>query len=201
MIATYIQGFGIGAGLIIVIGAQNAFVLSQGIKKEYHWLVPLICSLCDCILIIVGAAGMGVLIAEHPSLTRITGWVGAVFLAGYGTRAYVSAFSSRFLAENTEKRTRSLRNVVLTTLALTLLNPHVYLDTIVLLGSVSSRYMGTHKALFALGACSASIVWFFFLSFAGTLARPVFRNPVFWKILDLLLGTVMWFIAFAIWPE
>lgn len=199
MIGPYTQGFGIGAGLIIAIGAQNAFVLSQGIKREYHWLVPFICSLCDCLLIILGAAGVGTLIAKDPSLTRLAGWGGAAFLFFYGGKAFLSALKNNTL-DTQDHAVQTLKSVIMTTLALTLLNPHVYLDTVVLLGSISSRFSGMSKTVFILGACTASISWFFCLSFAGTLLRPVFKKPGVWKILDVIIGITMWVIAISIWP-
>ena len=197
----YVQGFGVGAGLIIAIGAQNAFVLSQGIKRQYQWLVPLICSMCDCILILAGAAGIGTLIASNPSLARISGWGGALFLFVYGIRSFISAFKTGSLEEGGSPARETFKSVVLTTLALTLLNPHVYLDTIILLGSISGQHPGMGKYAFSMGACTASIIWFFSLSFAGSLLRPVFRNPVFWKILDFFVGATMWIIACSILPK
>ncbi|MCP3872047.1 MAG: amino acid transporter [Desulfobacteraceae bacterium] len=201
MVGSYMQGFGIGAGLIIAIGAQNAFVLSQGIKKQYQWLIPFICSLCDCILIILGAVGIGTLIAKDPSLSRWAGWGGAIFLFVYGARSFLSALRGDSIKNNTTQVTLTLKSVILTTLALTLLNPHVYLDTIVLLGSISSQFNGVKRAVFTLGACSASITWFFLLSFAGTRLRPLFQNSSIWKALDIFIGVTMWAIAFSIWPK
>lgn len=200
MVGPFIQGFGIGAGLIMAIGAQNAFVLSQGIKKQYQWLVPFICSLCDCVLIILGAAGMGTMIAKDPSLTRLAGWGGSIFLLVYGGKSFLSVFKKEVL-ENTSPVLKTWKTVVLTTLALTLLNPHVYLDTIVLLGSISSQFSGVNRYLFVWGACSASIGWFFGLSFAGTCLRPVFKRPGFWRVLDIFIGITMWTIAVSIWPK
>ncbi len=200
MVGSYVQGFGVGAGLIIAIGAQNAFVLSQGIKKQYQWLVPFICSLCDCILIVLGAAGIGTLIAKDPSLSRWAGWGGAIFLFFYGGRAFLSALKGDSLKNSTQV-VSTLKSVVLTTFALTLLNPHVYLDTIVLLGSISGQFNGMKRAVFTFGACSASITWFFLLSFAGTRLRPLFQNPSIWKMLDIFIGITMWVIAVSIWPK
>ncbi len=200
MIASYIQGLGLGAGLIIAIGAQNTFVLSQGIRKQHQWIVPSICSICDCILILAGTAGVGAIISANPSLGRLAGWGGAVFLFWYGGRSLLSAFKNERL-ESTMAGGNTMKSAVLTTLALTLFNPHVYLDTIVLLGSISSQFEGTQRYIFALGACSASVIWFFSLSYAGSLLQPVFKRPLSWKALDIFIWLTMWAIAFSIWPK
>ena len=196
----YLQGFGISAGLIMAIGAQNVFVLSQGIRRQYQWLVPFICSTCDCVLILLGAFGIGTLIASDPLLSRLAGWGGAAFLFVYGARSLLAVFKKQAL-EKREPVRITLKSVVLTTFALTLLNPHVYLDTLVLIGSISGQFSGEKKVLFVIGACSASIVWFFSLSLAGSLMRPMFEKPVVWKILDGCIGVIMWGIAFSIWPD
>ncbi len=200
MVTSYIQGVGLGAGLIIAIGAQNVFVLSQGIRKQYQWIVPFICSLCDCLLILAGTAGVGAVVAANPSLGRLAGWGGAIFLIWYGGRSLMSAFRNGKLESSSATRA-TMKSVILTTLALTLFNPHVYLDTIVLLGSISSQFEGANRYAFALGACSASVCWFFSLSYAGSLLQPVFKRPLTWKALDIFIWLTMWTIAFLIWPR
>ncbi len=200
MVASYIQGVGIGAGLIIAIGAQNVFVLTQGIRKQYQWIVPFICSFCDCILILVGTAGMGAIISANPTLGKFAGWGGAIFLIWYGGCSLRSAFrDGRLESDNVIRKT--LKSVILTTLALTLLNPHVYLDTVVLLGSISGQFEGMKRFAFALGACSASVCWFFTLSYAGSLLQPVFKRPITWKVLDIIIWLTMWILAYCIWPK
>ncbi len=200
MISSYMQGAGLGAGLIIAIGAQNAFVLSQGIRKQHRWLIPSICSLCDCLLILAGVAGLGTLVATNPYLSKLAGWGGATFLIIYGAKSLVMAFKNNALELDTplDKTTKS---AIITTLGLTLLNPHVYLDTVVLLGSISGQFSGTKRYIFALGACSASILWFYSLSFAGSLLQPLFKHHLSWKILDIFICLTMWTIAFSIWPR
>ena len=195
----FIQGFGMGAGLIAAIGAQNSFVLAQGVKKKYTFLVPLICSIIDVVLIGAGVAGVGSFVASNPQIAYFAALGGAVFLVAYGCRSLYSAFFAGAL-EKAEISKVSRRTVVMTTLALSLLNPHVYFDTIVMLGSISGQFEGSMRLAFAMGACCASVVWFFGLSYGGTLLEPFFRSPRSWRILDLTICAVMWTIAWSIWP-
>ena len=195
----FFQGFGIGGSLIAAIGAQNSFVLAQGVKKHYIFLVPLLCSIIDVILIVAGTAGVGTFVSTHPQIAYYASIGGALFLTGYGLKSLFSAFSSNVLEKSTIQN-EGIRSIVLTTLALSLLNPHVYFDTIIMLGSISGQFSGGSRFLFALGACSASVVWFFTLSLGGSLLEPFFRKPVSWRILDLSICLVMWAIAWSIWP-
>ncbi len=195
----YFQGMGTGAGLIIAIGAQNAFVLSQGVRKQHNWLVALVCSLCDSILIFLGAIGVGKAVAESPVLREIAGWGGAAFLVYYGVRSLQAAFSAEELEINCQGYA-SRKAVLAATLAVTLLNPHVYLDTLVLLGSISGQFSGNGRYFFAFGASSASFIWFFTLSLGGILLAPFFQNKTAWKVLDLLVCATMWVIAVQIVP-
>ncbi len=195
----FFQGFGIGAGLIAAIGAQNSFVLAQGVKKQYIFLVPLLCSIIDIILIAAGTAGVGTFVRTHPQIAYFASIGGAVFLTGYGLKSLYSAFSANILEKSSAKN-QGLRTIVLTTLALSLLNPHVYFDTIIMLGSISGQFDGGLRLFFALGASSASVLWFFSLSLGGTLLEPFFRKPFSWRILDLSICVVMWTIAWSIWP-
>jgi L-lysine exporter family protein LysE/ArgO len=196
----FFQGFGIGAGLIIAIGAQNAYVLSQGVKKQHRWIIPLICATCDAILILAGAAGVGALIVANPQISAYAGKGGAIFLFFYGTKSLLSAFKKASLDKEVKVQS-SLKTAVATTLGLTLLNPHVYLDTIVLLGSISGQFEGINRYIFAIGACTSSFVWFFSLSIGGGLLEPLFRHPRSWRILDLSIWLIMWTLAYSIWPS
>ena len=195
----FFQGLGIGAGLIIAIGAQNAYVLSQGVKKQHQWIIPLICSICDSILILAGAAGVGAFIAANPQIATYAGKGGAIFLFWYGAKSLLSAFKKGSLEKEVQVE-KSIKTVVLTTLGLTLLNPHVYLDTVVLLGSISGQFEGINRCVFAIGACTSSFVWFFSLSLGGGLLEPLFRHHRSWRVLDLSIWLVMWSLAYSIWP-
>ncbi len=197
MIWIYFKGLALGASLIIAIGAQNAFVLSQGVRKRYNIIIPLICAVCDGILISIGVLGVGSIMASNPLVSKITAIGGALFLGYYGYRSFKSFLKSEVLEED-NKGPSDLKSAVLVTLAVTLLNPHVYLDTILLLGGISSQYENHGRIFFGAGAISASFIWFFSLSFGGRLLSGFFKKPRAWKILDLSIALVMWFIAFSL---
>jgi len=197
-----LKGFGLGAGLIIAIGAQNAYVLRQGIRREHVLLIATICFLCDATLISIGAAGFGHLVSSMPSLERIAAWGGAAFLAAYGVRAFHSAFKPGSLDAGNDSgevpQAGSAWAAVVVTLALSLLNPHVYLDTVVLLGSIAGQFQGIQRVWFAVGAVIASAVWFYGLGLGARWLAPLFRKPVAWRVLDLLIGCIMWAIAISL---
>lgn len=194
--APLLQGFTLSAGLIIAIGSQNAFVLRQGLLREHVFVVCSICSLCDAALIALGVAGFGSLVAASPLLLRITYWAGAAFLFGYGIRAFRSALKpGTLVVDSSGGLATSLAKVVVTTLVLTLLNPHVYLDTVLLLGSVAGQLPAESRLLFAAGAIGASLLWFYSLGYGARVLAPLFRKPAAWRLLDGLVGCVMWAIA------
>jgi len=197
MLLTFLKGFGAGSGLIIAIGAQNAFVLSQGVRKNHYIVIPLICAVCDALLILLGVTGMGTLIASSKSLSLIAGIGGAGFLFIYGIRSFRSAIRGGSLSAN-QKAESSLKAAILTTLAVTLLNPHVYLDTVILLGSISSQFKQPGHIFFGAGAVMASFVWFFSLSIGGKMLAPLFTKESSWRILDTLVGITMWAIALSV---
>jgi L-lysine exporter family protein LysE/ArgO len=197
----FFQGLGLSGGLIIAIGAQNAFVLSQGVRKNYPLQTALVCSACDAILMVVGISGVGAIVAANPHLTQIAALGGALFLFWYGSRSLRSAIQGNSLLTAAQPNL-SRRKLLLTTLALTLLNPHVYIDTIVLVGSISGQLPVSDRYLFGAGAISASILWFFSLSFGAGLLAPLFRKPFAWRCLDGLVCLTMWTIAgLLLWPE
>lgn len=194
--APLLSGFSLGASLIIAIGSQNAFVLRQGLKREYVFAVSTVCFLCDAVLIGLGAGGFGTLVAASPLLMGLTLWGGAAFLFLYGIRSFRSALSPGTLeAADGESTLDGLTRVILTTLALSLLNPHVYLDTVLLLGSLAGQFSGDSRLLFALGAMAASLVWFYGIGYGARVLAPLFRRPAAWRALDLLVGCTMWGIA------
>lgn len=195
-LAPLLQGFGLGAGLIIAIGAQNAFVLRQGLRRLHVFVTALICTLCDATLIALGVAGFGTLIASTPLLTTLATWGGAAFLLVYGFRAFRSALLPTALdADAPVRQSTTLRSTVLAVLALSLLNPHVYLDTVVLVGSIDGQYPPRERMAFAIGAMLASCTWFFSLAYGAAWLAPLFRRPLAWRVLDVLIGCVMWTIA------
>jgi L-lysine exporter family protein LysE/ArgO len=194
LFGAFATGFGIGGGLIIAIGAQNAFVLRQGILKQHVLPVVLVCAISDAILIIAGVAGLGALVQAVPSLLVAICLGGIVFLSWYGYLALRRAMTPQTMAVEGQSAT-SLRAALITCVTFTWLNPHVYLDTVVLVGALSSPFEGYAKIAYAIGAATASFVWFFGLGYGARLLAPVFRNPVAWRVLDLLITAVMWLIA------
>ena len=197
MLLTFLKGFGTGGGLIIAIGAQNAFVLSQGVKKHHYIIIPLICATCDALLIGIGVTGVGSMIAASRPLALGAGIGGALFLLFYGLRSFVSAIRGGALKEGGDSP-GSFKNAVAATLAVTLLNPHVYLDTVILLGSLAGQFQPPGHLVFGAGAALASFIWFFSLSLGGKLLAPLFTREWSWRILDSLVGMVMWAIALSI---
>ncbi|MCB1335434.1 MAG: amino acid transporter [Roseivivax sp.] len=195
----YIAGFALGLSLIMAIGAQNAFVLRQGLTRRHVFWVCLICSVSDAVLIAAGVAGMGAAIAAMPVLSNAALWGGAAFLLWYGARAFRSAWRGGQSLEAAQGRAGGLSATVLTALALTWLNPHVYLDTVVLVGSVSAQYPS--RLAFGLGAVTASFVFFFSLGYGARLLLPVFVRPRAWQVLDIGIGLVMWGIAASLVAE
>lgn len=185
----------LGAGLILAIGAQNAFVLRQGLRREHVLLVVLTCLMGDIICISAGVAGVGGFIVSHPSFLAIATWGGALFLLYYGGLAAWRAIRARdrLLVETTGEKTPAM-SVFLTALAFTFLNPHVYLDTVVLLGSLSTQY-GDERWWFSLGAMLESVVWFFALGFGAQLLTPIFRRASAWCIFDAIVAVLLWILA------
>jgi L-lysine exporter family protein LysE/ArgO len=188
-----VDGFFLGASLIVAIGAQNAFVLRQGLRREFVFAVTLICSLSDALLIAAGVAGLGTLVAKSPTLLDWVTGGGALFLFVYGVRSFLRALRPETM-QPSEARP-SLGAAVATCLALTFLNPHVYLDTVLLIGSLAGRYDGGARAAYAIGATTASFVWFFGLGYGAALLQPVFADRRAWRVLDIGVGIVMWAIA------
>ncbi len=187
-------GFSLGFSLILAIGAQNAFVLKQGLKGEHVFLVCLICAASDAILILIGVSGFHVLVASFPSLVTIARFGGAAFLLVYGLLSFYNAIRLDHGLLPSEIKSSSAWQSALTCLAFTWLNPHVYLDTVVLLGSVSTQF-GADVTWFAGGAVLASFVFFFGLGYGASLLRPVFATARAWRVLDFLIGCIMWGIA------
>jgi L-lysine exporter family protein LysE/ArgO len=187
-------GFAIGAGLIIAIGAQNAFVLRQGLLKQHVLPIVLFCAVSDALLIIAGVAGLGTMISQSPLALKFVALVGAAFLGWYGWVAFRRAQQPQSLDVSAEGGL-SLRQALLMCATFTWANPHVYLDTVLLVGSLSAPYADVQRVAYGLGAASSSFAWFFALGFGARLLRPLFAKPVTWKILDYGIAAVMWAIA------
>lgn len=194
MLAPFIQGFGTGGGLIMAIGAQNAFLLSQSVRKNHHLLIALMCIISDMFLIGLGVFSVGSIVASSPEVKLGATFFGAAFLLWYGLCAFKSALRPGILTTSNDA-SRSLRKVILTTLAVTFLNPHTYLDTVVLMGSLGGQFTGDGKTYFWIGAICASSLWFLSLAVGGQALAPLFRKPSSWRILDGTVCLVMWTIA------
>lgn len=186
-----LAGFVASAGLIIAIGAQNAFVLRQGLQRQHVGVVVAICAFGDIALIVLGVAGIGALVQQWPALLQVLRYAGAAFLGVYGLMAAQRAWRGAGALKAQGEEPASWRRVLLTCLAFTFLNPHVYLDTMVLLGSLSTRYPGTLRWAFAFGACLASVAWFCSLGYGARLLQPVFRKPRAWRVLDACIAVFM----------
>ncbi len=185
-------GFLTGLSLIVAIGAQNAFVLRQGLRRQHVLSVVLICAFSDALLIVLGIAGLGAAINSAPLLLEVFRYGGAAYLLWFAIRAIRRAVRPSVLVES-DKQIDSLRQTIVTALALTYLNPHVYIDTVLLLGSIANQFQD--RWLFGLGAASASFVWFFSLGFGASWLGKYVKKPVFWRILDVFIAIVMITIA------
>ena len=187
-------GFGLGFSLILAIGAQNAFVLRQGLRRQHVFWVCLACAGSDALLIAAGVLGFGSLAVAFPWFEPVMRFGGAAFLAWYGARSLLAAWrGGEILDAGQDAGKRPLLPVLTTVLALTWLNPHVYLDTVVLLGSISAQY--ADPLVFGLGAMLASFTFFFSLGYGASLLAPVFARPGAWQVLDVIVGLTMWAIS------
>ncbi|GAA2869343.1 amino acid transporter [Actinoplanes cyaneus] len=193
MLTSALAGFAASAVLIIAIGAQNAFVLRQGLRREHVLPVVLTCALSDLALISAGIAGLGAIIAAQPGLVTVIRWAGAAFLIGYAVLAARRALRPAGSLDPAGKAPATLRATLLTCLALTYLNPHVYLDTVLLLGSVAQQH--AHRWMFGLGAAAASLAWFAALGLGAHRLGPLLARPNAWRVLDGLIAVVMAAVA------
>ena len=194
-VSAFLKGMGLGGGLIIAIGSQNAYLLRQALKREFVLTCIAICIICDVILIGAGVAGMGKLITEAPGLLLWIKITGAIFLIWYGVRAARSAFNPSAMATAEGGSVNNRRAVIAAMLAFSLLNPHVYLDTVVLLGSIGGQQPGNGRWYFMLGAMLASAIWFSTLGLGARYLTPLFAKPQAWQILDGIIALVMWTLA------
>lgn len=200
LIAAAIEGFLLGAGLIVAIGPQNAFVLRVGLTRQHALTVATVCALSDVLLIAAGVGGAGALVGAAPAAMKVVTLGGAVFLLAYGLRAFGRALRPAALPP-AGYAVATAGAAILTSLALTFLNPHVYLDTVVLIGALSARHAGTGALAFGAGAALASVVWFYGLALAATAAAPLFARPQALRVLDVLIGLVMLAIALRLAGE
>lgn len=192
----FFQGLGLGASLIMAIGAQNAHVIRSGLRGEHVFVTVASCIVVDVLLIALGMSGLGALIESSPALLALARYGGAAFLLWYGWRCWSSSLrGGAALALSAQEPAPSLKRALVTVLALSLLNPHVWLDTVVLLGAVGSSLAGEQRQAFALGAMTASVLWFSALGFGARRFAPVLGRPAVWRVIEALTGTLMLALA------
>lgn len=201
MLSYYLQGLMLGAALILPLGPQNAFVMNQGIRRQYHIMTALLCTLSDVALICAGVFGGSALLMQSPWLLALVTWGGVLFLLWYGFGALKTAFSRDIDLENAEALRQGRGQIIATMLAVTWLNPHVYLDTFVVLGSLGGQLAEMPKRWFALGTISASFLWFFSLALLAAWLAPRLRTATAQRVINNLVGLVMWFIALKLAAE
>ncbi|EPL6654358.1 arginine exporter ArgO [Proteus mirabilis] len=195
MLTTFFQGFLLSAAMILPIGAQNAFVLQQGSKKQYHLMSAFLCALSDVILISGGVFGGSALLSQSEYLLLLITWGGVAFLLWYGWNAFKTAFTKEIELSQHKNQVKSHWRVIVTLVAVTWLNPHVYLDTFVVLGSIGGQLSAELRPWFTFGAVFASISWFFALSLLAAWFSPILSQVTAQRIINLFVGCVMWFIA------
>ena len=198
LLNNFFAGLRLGLSLIIAIGAQNVFVLQQGLRQSHVFAVCLTCALSDAILITIGVGGYQIISSKAGWIEPVLTLGGAIFLFAYGAISAKRAIWPKEGMKVGHVEDQPLSAALVTCLALTFLNPHVYLDTVILLGSISTRYEETLRPLFAAGAVIASFVWFFSLGYGARLLQPLFAKPVAWRILDIAIGCVMLMIAWSL---
>ncbi|MBA0174984.1 arginine exporter ArgO [Pectobacterium carotovorum] len=195
MWAVYLQGVLLGAAMILPLGPQNAFVMNQGIRRQYHLMVALLCALSDMVLIAAGIFGGSALLSQSSLLLGGVTWGGVAFLLWFGWGAMKTAFSKNIALASAEVMKQSRWRIIATMLAVTWLNPHVYLDTFVVLGSLGSQFADDARSWFALGTMTASFTWFFALALLASWLAPWLNTPRVQRVINFFVGIVMWGIA------
>ncbi|EKO3376858.1 LysE/ArgO family amino acid transporter [Vibrio fluvialis] len=193
-----LQGFGFGATMIIPIGAQNAYVLNQGIKRNHHLTTATICSFLDIFFISLGIFGGGAILSQSELLLTFVTVGGIAFLTFYGLQSWKSAFTAQSEENATTTTARGRRAVILGTLAVTVLNPHLYLDTVVILGSIGGQFEGNDRLSFAIGTIMASFVWFYSLSIGAAKLAPTLSRPRVKQAIDIGVALMTFGIAIAL---
>ena len=191
-----VTGFFTGLSLIVAIGAQNAFVIKQGLLRSHVTLVVFVCAISDALLIIVGTGGLGRIIQSKPDLLNVIRWFGVIYLTWFGIKSVRAAFSNETLTAS-DKSAESWKKVLLTVLAMTYLNPHVYLDTVIFVGSLANQFE-SQRWYFALGACFASGVWFSVIGYGARSASHLMSKPIFWRILESVIAAIMFTLAITL---
>lgn len=197
MFSAFSTGLFLGLSLIIAIGAQNAFVLRQGILRKHTFYIALFCSIADALLIILGVIGISLFLNDFINqYSKIIYGIASIWLTVYGLLRLHAALRNRSIIINNNEESASLINAILIVSIFTFANPHVYLDTMVLIGSISQQYANLNRVFFTFGACSASFIWFFGIAYGAKLISPIMQKPKHWRIFDFLIAIIMFIIAF-----
>jgi len=199
--SSMIQGLILGGSMIIPIGAQNSHILGQGIKRNHHILAATICMVCDVLLIGLGIFGGGKLIASSELLLMFITWGGILFLVIYGLLSFKNAWKNQYHGYGVHQAMKSKSVVIGSTFAVTLLNPHVYLDTVMILGSVGGKFDGNEKLAFAFGTIMASILWFYSLAVGAAKMAPWLARPKVQRVIDISVGLIMWLVAYSLFSH
>ncbi len=193
------RGLLFGFGLIIAIGAQNAFVLRQGLNKSHVFIAAFISSLGDTLLMVLGIGGLGAFIANNETLSNVSIWGGGIFLFYFGARSFMAALKKEGFEDLDDLNTLNTRKkTILSALAFSFLNPHVYLDTVVLVGSLGAQYPPDQRWIFGAGAIASSWIWFFALAYGAVLLSPIFNKATFRRVVDLIIALIMWSISWTL---
>lgn len=198
MLLALLKGFGTSGSLIVAIGAQNAFVIRQGMLRRHLFMTALICSVIDAMLILLGVFGFGQVISAYPLLIELSKYFAIIFLFFYGIVSLKSSLNPKCLEDGKEQELTSAKKTIFLLLALSLLNPHVYLDTVILLGSIASQQPQDQQIYFTLGAISASFLWFFAITYGSYLLAPSLFKQSSWRIIDGLIALTMRGIAISL---
>lgn len=197
LVSAFVSGLLLGASLIIAIGAQNAFILRQGLLRRHVFVLCLICAVSDAALIALGVGGLGTLISQAPVLIKAVTIGGVLFLGAYAVIAFRRALHPQAMNRD-DTKSGSLKAAIATCLAFTFLNPHVYLDMVVLIGGLSAHFEDGARMAFGVGAALVSFIWFFGLGYGARLLEPVFARPAAWRVLDVIIGLVMSALAISL---
>lgn len=198
MLLTLLKGFGTSGSLIVAIGAQNAFVIQQGLQRRHLFLTALFCSVIDALLILLGVLGFGKLISAFPLTIVLSKYFAILFLFAYGFLSLKSCLKSKWIDNDKVPELTSVKKTLLLLLALSLLNPHVYLDTVILLGSIASQLPEEEQIYFTLGAISASFLWFFSITYGSYLLAPLLAKKSAWRMIDGFIALTMWGMAISL---
>ena len=197
MLSAFLTGLFLGLSLIVAIGAQNAFVIRSGILRNHIFYIALFCAISDSLLIIIGIAGISFFLKDFMNeFSNIIFGFSALWLFSYGLLRIRSALINNYLTVDNNSKSSSLLKAISIVAVFTFVNPHVYLDTLILIGSISQQFLDTNRIYFAIGACTASFIWFFSIAYGAKLLTPIMQKPAHWRNLDLLIALIMFVIAF-----